>query len=243
MSGVATQQLLERRHTDNPIVRIEELRRFPLRTARIPPAGTTFVFRSRGGRLSCPAGGYTAGELFWRGPLVLFQVDLAPHPFAISWELAADWPGGSLVAEAVGQWVARDPVTVVAERVSDAPSLCRSAVRRAAGDIPTGTAEPDRLGRVLGGRLPPVLDVDGLRLQDLRLSVRVEPKSDVAGLMRALFATDDAGPLEAWRLDRELARSALAAAGSDAVVRDALTRFAELNERLAGFLPREEEPG
>ena len=243
MSGVATQQLLERRHSDNPIVRIEELRRFPMRAARVPPAGTTFVFRSRAGRLTCPPGGYTAGELLWRGPIVLFQVDLAPHPFAVAWELAADRPGGSLVAEVSGRWVVRDPVTVVARRVSDVPALCRSAVRRAAGDLPTRAAEPDHLGRVLSGRLPPVLDADGMRLQDLHLTVRLEPGIDATGVVRALLAADDADPLEAWRSDQELARSALAAPGSDAVVREALSRFAELNARLAGFLPREEEPG
>jgi hypothetical protein len=242
LSGVAPQQLIERRHSDNPIVRIEELRRFPMRAARVPPAGTTFVFRSPGGRLSCPPGGYTAGELLWRGPLVLFQVDLAPHPFAVGWELAADWPGGRLVAEVTGRWVVRDPVIVVAERVSDVPSLCRFALRRAAGGLPSGTAEPDHLGRVLSGRLPPALDAAGLRLQDLHLTVRVEPGTDLTGVLRALLASDDDGadPVEAWRADQELARSALAAAGPDVVVREALSRFAELNERLAALLPGEE---
>lgn len=249
MSGVATQQPLERRHSDNPILRIEELRRFPLRTARIPPTGTTFVFRSRSGRLTCPVGGYTAGELLWRGPLVLFQIDLAPHPFTISWDLVPDWPGGSLVAEVCGRWIVRDPVTVVAQRVSNAPSTCRAALRRAAGDLPPGTAEPDRLARVLSGRLPPVLDVDGLKLQDLLLAVRIKPATDATGVVRALLSTDEpdeagaADLAEAWRVDQELVRSALATLDgdeSDSVVREALHRLAELNERLSNFLPGEE---
>jgi hypothetical protein len=244
----------ERRHSDNPLLQIEEIRRFPLRGARIPPAGTAFVFRSRTGRLSNPAGGYTAGEMLWHGPLVLFQVDLAPHPVVLRWVLPGEPGRDRVLVELSGRWTVRDPVATVAHRVSDAPAVCLAAAREAAGEI-----EPDHLAEsqaALARRLAGPLDLpEGLRLDRLRPRLRRVAAQDAAGLVRSLLAGDEDPAMVSdedltarWRSARELARAGLTATGTawpDEQVRStvtaALTRFAEMTDRLAGHLPGERE--
>src|SRR5690242_15146975 len=67
---------------------IEELTRMPLRRRRRPAPGTVEVYLSRHGRLYCPPGGLTSGELWWRAPCRVYEVDVASHPLALTVELA-----------------------------------------------------------------------------------------------------------------------------------------------------------
>jgi hypothetical protein len=77
----------------NPILYIEELNRFPLRHRRAPVPGCAHVYLGRGGRLYCPAGGLTAGELWWIGPRLVYGVDVTAHPFELTVEVSPEAGG------------------------------------------------------------------------------------------------------------------------------------------------------
>lgn len=198
----------------NPILHIEELGRFPATSSRAPAPGTALVFRSRGGRLRVPAGGYTAGELFWFGPRLAYQVDLSTHPFVLTF---AD---GDDVVEVVGEWQVVDPRAVVAHRVSDLEPLVVAAVRQ-------------RLV-VLGAemRLP-----CGVRLSGLRaVTVPAVRPLDAAAVRFLAGDDEDDDPVDARRLVAELRaiaeRGRAAHDGPDGPVRAALDRLHELVTRL-----------
>jgi hypothetical protein len=258
LSGLSTQQLSERRHSDNPILQIEELRRFPLRGARVPAGGTALVFRSPAGRLSSPHGGYTAGEMLWRGPYVVYRVDLAPHPVFLEWDLAGSSGRERLTVTVTAHWTVVDPVRVVAQRVSDVPVVCLTALQAALADVPRPSrSDLSLLQFALRSRLRDSVDLpEGIRLDRIRLNLRRRPAQDAAGLVKELLAIEDEAAdasdetlRESWRSDQELARSGLAALDdgpwSEAdgarirTARLALERFSELTERIFGHLPRQ----
>jgi hypothetical protein len=58
--------------TNSLVLYIEELNRLPMRPPRPPVPGCVQVYLGRGGRLYCPAGGLTAGELWWLGPRLVY---------------------------------------------------------------------------------------------------------------------------------------------------------------------------
>jgi hypothetical protein len=257
LSGLSTQQLSERRHSDNPILQIEELRRFPLRGARVPAGGTALVFRSPAGRLSSPHGGYTAGEMLWRGPRVVYQVDLAPHPVEFEWDLGAAFGRNRIWITVAAQWSVTDPVAVVAQRISDVRPICVAAVREALGDVPRPSRSDLSLVRfALRSRLRDALPrPEGVRVDRIRLDLRLRPAEDASGLVKELLAVDeeaadasDEAVRGNWRADWELARSGLAAIeqgdwrAADGprlhAAKAALQRFSELTERLAEHLPQ-----
>ncbi len=220
----------------NPILHIEELRRFPAFSSRVPAPGTALVFRSRNGKLHAPRGGHTAGELFWLGPRGVYQIDTTEHDFEL--RLAVD----GLLADVTGRWVVDDPVAVVAHRLSDLEHVCVAELRRRAE-----TAAPDesRLRAVLGGevRLP-----GGVRLFGLR--VAVVPAAEAIGETGVRFLVgDDAdddllGPAAADSGQmiaeiRAVADAALAAYdGADGTIRVALSRFRDMVARLGSTLPQ-----
>jgi hypothetical protein len=196
----------------NPILRIEELGRFPATSSRVPAPGTALVFRSRGGRLRVPAGGYTAGELFWFGPRLLYQVDTSPHPFVLTFADDDD------LVEVVGEWRVDDPRAVVSHRVSDLEPVVVAAVRR-------------RLGAEQ--RLP-----CGVRLSGL-CAVTVPAVRPLGPAAVRFLAGDDEDddPVDARRLVAELRaiaeRGRAAHDGAEGPVRAALDRLHELVTRLA----------
>jgi len=195
----------------NPILHIEELGRFPATSSRVPAPGTALVFRSRGGRLRVPAGGYTAGELFWLGPRLVYQVDTSVHPFVLSFAAADE------LVEVFGEWQVDDPRAVVAHRVSDLERVVVDAVRH-------------RVGVDL--RLP-----CGVRLSGVRaVTVPAVRPLDAAAVRYLAGDDEDDEPMDARRLVAELraiAERGLAAHdGSDGPVRAALDRLHELVTRL-----------
>src|SRR2546421_380523 len=72
----------------NPILYIEDLYRMPLRRRRIPAAGAVQVYLSRNGRLHCPAGGLTLGELWWLAPRRVYEGGGGVHPLELSYDLS-----------------------------------------------------------------------------------------------------------------------------------------------------------
>jgi hypothetical protein len=256
LSGLSTQQLSERRHSDNPILQIEELRRFPLRGARVPAGGTALVFRSPAGRLSSPSGGYTAGEMLWRGPHVVYRVDLAAHPVFLEWDLAGSSGRDRITVTVTAHWTVTDPVAVVAQRVSDVPVVCLTALQAALGDVPRPSrSELSLVQFALRSRLRDSVDLpEGIRLDRIRLNLRRRPAQDASGLVKELLAVEDEAAdasaealRESWLADQELARSGLAALDDGAwaeadgsrirAAKQALERFAELTDRIFEHLP------
>jgi hypothetical protein len=163
----------------NPVLYVEELRRLPLLARRTGAPGTVFVYRSASGQLSAPRGGYTAGELWWRGPYVVYEVDVRPLPILLEVEVAAE-PTGIIAVEASGTMRVVDPVAVVHHRVTDASAVCADAL---------GDELQRRLGRASGDAAAAA--VRQVFPDRLTLSCGVE----VTGLLalRVLTGDDDSG--------------------------------------------------
>jgi hypothetical protein len=88
----------------SPVLYIEELNRFPLRHRRAPVPGCAHVYLGRGGRLYCPAGGLTAGELWWIGPRLVYGVDVTAHPFELTVEVSPDAGGHPVDIDVAEFW-------------------------------------------------------------------------------------------------------------------------------------------
>jgi hypothetical protein len=227
----------------NPILHIEELRRFPLNRSRVPPPGTALVFRGRAGRLTVPAGGYTAGELFVLGPRTGYRIDTAPHGFAASFEI-----GPALVAALTGTWSVVDPVEVVARRISDLEHACVSVLRdRVAAALPGPASGPgETRDRLAAAFAEGVAVPGGVRLDGLHVEVTATDPLTADRLIHLLVADEEetdpadpggADPAELLRELADLARQGLAGhTGDDAAAR-ALARFAELVDRMHEVLP------
>ncbi|MEV4134698.1 hypothetical protein AB0J72_21320 [Dactylosporangium sp. NPDC049742] len=234
----------------NPVLYVEELRRLPLIARRPGAPGTVFVYRSAGGRLSAPRGGYTAGELWWRGPYLVYEVDVRPSPVEFELEVATG-PAGVLAVAGSGTMRVVDPVAVVRHRVTDAPSVCADGLReelhRRLGHAPD--AGPDRLRQVFPGA---VTLPCGVELTDLRLHwVATAAEAGERQLLHQLLETggsepaDLAGDADAFaaavRLDRDMAEAAaraldpaagIPAEERAAALRAVVTRFGEIVEVL-----------
>jgi hypothetical protein len=107
----------------NPILYIEDLYRLPLRRHHVPAPGAVPVYLSRNGKLYCPAGGLTHGELWWRAPRRVYEVDGSAHPLELTYDLA----GGSMhmTVDVTATWRVADPVAVVRNRVFDVAGIAR----------------------------------------------------------------------------------------------------------------------
>lgn len=242
----------------NPILSIEELRRFPPPRSRAPAPGTTLVFRARSGRLHAPKGGYTAGELFFLGPRTGYQIDTAPHGFAAAFELGRVADGPVLVAEVAGTWRVADPVAVVAHRVSDLEYACTTElVRRIEAAAPGDLRSPDGVRDALRAAWPAQIEVaGGVRLEDLHVDVRRDDVLTGEKMIQLLVADEDdgdpadpasAGPGQLVHEIQSLAAEGLAELGDadrDSAVGRALMRLNELAGRMAGVLPPDgDRPG
>ncbi|MDG4821533.1 hypothetical protein O7635_06640 [Asanoa sp. WMMD1127] len=222
---------------ENPILYVEECRRLPLRPRRPAVPGTVLVYRSRSGRLSAPPNGYTAGELWWRGPRVRYEVDVTSHPLRLT--CPVDNPHGVRASvEVHGAWRVIDPRAVVANRITDAPRRCRQRVELAIAAAFADSRSPAELESAVRGRLPARLTLaEGLAAEQLR--ARVFAGGPRRQLIRELFTADpdDGGvdPLVELRNDAELARAGLDATQEhvdDGVVSAALRRYVALLARL-----------
>jgi hypothetical protein len=230
----------------NPILYIEELRRIPLNRSRVPSEGTALVFRTRSGRLRSPAGGYTAGEMFFLGPRTGYRIDVSSHGFRASFEVAA-----ALAVEVHGRWTVVDPVEVVANRISDAEYACTTTLRdRIVAALP---AKVDNLEEVRD-RLAAALNVEvtvagGVRLDELRVIVTAAGALTGERMLQMLVADEDIDPGDPGGTDpgqlfqelTELARHGLDEYGTEGSVGRALVRFHELVMRMGDMLPPSEE--
>jgi hypothetical protein len=222
---------------ENPILYVEERRRLPLRGRRPEVPGAVVVYRSRVGRLSAPAGGYTAGELWWRAPRVRYEIDVTSHPLRLTWEV--DNPHGVRAAvEVRGSWRVVDPLAVVANRVTDGPRRCRHRVEVAIGDAFSASRGLAELEAAVRRGLPNTLTLaEGLAVEQLK--VRVFAGGPRHRLVRELLG-DEGGidPAVELRNDAELARASLNAVaardpdGDDGLIGAALRRYAALLARL-----------
>jgi hypothetical protein len=153
----------------NPVVLIEELRRFPLKRRRVPGPGIVQVYSGRAGRLSCPPGGLSTGELLWLGPRLVYDIDVSRHDVRHRFE--AQSADGSLVAdvEVHAAWRTVAPVVVVASNVSDGPSLVEAALEAL---LQHTAAAPWRTAAELTGHLaeaPTVVELpQGIGVEEIR---------------------------------------------------------------------------
>ncbi|BFU46310.1 hypothetical protein [Krasilnikovia sp. MM14-A1004] len=229
----------------NPILYIEELRRFPLAGCRVPAPGTAMVFRGRSGRLHAPPGGYTAGEMVFLGPRTGYRIDVSPHAFTAVFEVEE-----AVFVEVGGRWRVTDPVAVVAHRVSDLEYACTAELRRriaaAASTVDTTAVDSAAVvrGRLRAAWADGVRVPGGVRLADLRVDATLARLRD--RMARLLVADDEepdpadpggADPGQLLQELRGLARDGLAAHGTDGPAGRALVRFHELVTRMGDILP------
>ena len=161
--------------TGGPLLATEELTRMALRRRPAPAPDHAHVYLARSGRLYAPTGGLTPTELLRRAPRRVYDVDLAPHPLAVTVELRV--PGGSTGAvsvELTGVWRTMSPVAVVTHQVVDVPTVVRpqllALVEAAVADQPwSGPAE---LAALLDERpFPPVNLAEGICLFQIKARV------------------------------------------------------------------------
>jgi hypothetical protein len=154
----------------NPILYVEELRRFPWRRPRSVP-GAAHVYLGRHDRFYQPEGGLTLGELWWLGPRRLYVVDVAPHELVLSHEVTS--PDGAVtVAMAVSFcWRIDDPRFVVQSGLVDVMTVVPAQLGRAvdaAVSRVTWRTGPDLAAALLPGVLPERIVSDGVELSGLR---------------------------------------------------------------------------
>jgi hypothetical protein len=160
--------------SDSPILYIEELTRLPLRPPRALVPGCAHVYLGRGGRLYCPAGGLTTGELWWLGPRLVYGVDVTRHPVELTVEVSSETGRNPVDVELTASWQVVDPVRVVAGRLFDVLAVARphllSAVRDAALETRWRTGR--ELARALGGSRLSTIDLaEGVRIDRVRAAV------------------------------------------------------------------------
>jgi hypothetical protein len=174
--------------TGGPLLATEELNRMALRRRPAPAPDHAHVYLARSGRLYAPTGGLTPTELWRRAPRRVYDVDLAPHPLAVTVELTPSTPagnpdpagdpdpaaGGAVSVELSGVWRTMSPVAVVTHQVVDVPAVARpqllGLVAAAVTDRPwSGPAE---LAALLDARpFPPVNLAEGICLFQIRARV------------------------------------------------------------------------
>lgn len=212
----------------NPILYIEELRRFPLIPRRTTAPGTVAVYRTANGRLATFDGGLTAGELFYRGIRVAYEIDTTWHPFDAQFRIQCT--AETVSVQVTAEWSVHDPIAVVTNRLTDAAMRCDAQLSSMLLQLATASqaAGAEQL-QVAAARLPRSVRLpDGITIRDITVHTRRLPalhreSASVADLLGELLLEGDevsapsAVALElAWRDE-----VALALAGQQAVRADA----------------------
>ncbi|WP_117212460.1 hypothetical protein [Allorhizocola rhizosphaerae] len=245
---------------ENPILFIEEFGAAPDLTHRRRAPGAAMVYRSHDGGLSCPPGGYTAGELLWRRPREVYLVDVAPHFGELEGIVVFGHDGIEALALRFDViWQVIDPVEAVAARLTQPPALCRQAVEawchRAVDPSRMTTAA--QIYEAVGAMLPQRISLSGgLRLDLAGLRSVAEAGVDGSSQSEVLSTLFGRDPRDAWQEDADLAQAALlglpAGAGWArhevlaeevvALTRRAVQRYADLVERIEKLLPKDGGP-
>jgi hypothetical protein len=157
--------------TGGPLLHSEELTRLALRRRPGPEPGHAQVYLARSGRLYAPTGGLSPAEMWRRAPRRVYDVDLTPHPLALTIELPVAQSGATVAVELTGVWRTMSPVAVVTHQVVDVLAIARpqllALVGAAVADRPwAGAAE---LAGLLDERpFPPVNLAEGICLFQIR---------------------------------------------------------------------------
>lgn len=157
--------------TGGPLLHTEELTRLALRRRPAPGPDRAQVYLARSGRLYAPTGGLSATELWRRAPRRVYDVDLAPHPLTLTFELAGENPA---TVELTWVWRTVSPVAVVTHQLVDVLAVARpqlvALVEAACADRPWRDAA--ELSAVLDGHaFPPVNLAEGICLFEVRARV------------------------------------------------------------------------
>jgi hypothetical protein len=158
--------------TANPVLRVEELRRRPLRARPAPAAGAARVYLGRSGRFYAPTGGLSASELWRRAPRRSYDVDLTPHALTTSFELAG------VTVELTGLWRTTSPVAVVTHHVENVLAVARPRLVALVEAVAAEAGPTELAGLLDGAVFPPVNLPEGICVYQLRAAVRpaaVEP--------------------------------------------------------------------
>lgn len=141
------------------------------------------MYLSRGGRLYAPRGALTAGELWWRAPVRVYEVDVVAHSFGLSVEVS-NAPGDRRAAvEVTAAWQVVDPVAVVRDRVSDVSALVypRLVAALQAGAAETGWITWQGLASALRDQaVAPIGLPEGLRVDQIQAEVLPSDEVDAA---------------------------------------------------------------
>ncbi|WP_433066042.1 hypothetical protein [Dactylosporangium sp. CS-033363] len=161
---------------ENPILYVEEIRRFPLLPRRALTPGTVAVYRKNNGRLVTFPGALTAGEMFFRGVRVVYEVDVTEHPFEAEIRVACGTETVSV--HVVATWTVVDPVPVVERRLTYVPQTCLAELRvlltLLAGAV--GATGLDGFRIAVAAGLPTSVPVaDGVLLRRVSARVRALP--------------------------------------------------------------------
>lgn len=160
--------------TGGPLLHSEELTRMALRRRPAPGPDHVRVYLARSGRLYAPTGGLSPTELWRRAPRRVYDVDLAPHPLAVTIELSGDGAAGTVAVDMTGVWRTMSPVAVVTHQVVDVlavatPQLVALVEAAVADSTWAGAAE---LSALLDGRAFPAVNLaEGIGLFQLRARV------------------------------------------------------------------------
>jgi len=165
--------MLLRGDDTNPVLHIEELRRFPRRRPASVP-GAAHVYLNSNDRFYCPPGGFTAGELWLLGPRRLYVVDVSPHDLVRSLDVVSPASGVSASLAVSFVWRVYDPPFIVASNLVDVmvviPEMLRAAVTEEIATLSWQT--PPQLAALLTRKvLPARIALDGIELTGLSAEV------------------------------------------------------------------------
>jgi hypothetical protein len=168
--------------SNNPILHVEELPRWPWHRPRAVP-GAVHVYLSRSDVLSEPRGGLTLGELWWHGPSRLYIVDRNAHPVDISREVVSRSTGLTTSVEVSCTWRVTEAVKVVEAGLVDVTVLLPPLLSHVL-DTALATAEwdtPEALARALrSDLLPAQVTAYGIEVSGLRTVVVSVPDAEPA---------------------------------------------------------------
>jgi hypothetical protein len=160
--------------TGGPLLHTEELTRMVLRRRPAPGPDRAQVYLARSGRLYAPTGGLTSAELWRRGPRRVYDVDLTPHPLAVTIDLPTGDGAGTVAVELTGVWRTMSPVAVVTHQLVDVLAVARPQLVALVGGAVadqawTGAAE---LAGLLDERAFPAVNLaEGICLFQIRARV------------------------------------------------------------------------